>query len=338
MLRPARSPIWLIAALFAAPAAHAATLRVAAGTEGLVHVPLYLAIDAGFMKAEGIDVELIQFRGGGAAISGLASGSAEFCSCSVQNAVNAAVKGADVKLIRTLEAEYASNIVIRGDVAKRLGLTNDTPIPRRLAALRGLKIAVSGTGGSADFLMRYLALRAGLSPERDITILTMSGNGPMLAAFSAGRIDGFALSSPTSDVAMLRYKGMMLFNMARGEYEPLKGYPSISLSARASWLKAHPDLARGFLKALARADRMIQMNPDAAKNIVRKRFGDIEPDIYEAAWKSNIAAFPANPRMDEKDVSRAIAFLTEIAGEKVPGAARDYVDDSYADAAVASLK
>ena len=137
---------------------------------------------------------------------------------------------------------------------------------------------------------------------------------------------------------MLRYKGMMLLNMARGEYEPLKGYPSIALSARASWLKAHPDLARGFLRALARADRMIQANPDAAKGIVRKRFGDIEADIYEAAWKSNVAAFPRNPRMDERDVGRAMAFLTEIAGEKVPGAARDYVDDSYADAAVASLK
>jgi ABC-type nitrate/sulfonate/bicarbonate transport system substrate-binding protein len=137
---------------------------------------------------------------------------------------------------------------------------------------------------------------------------------------------------------MLRYKGMMLFNMARGEYEPLRGYPSISLSARASWLKAHPDTARGFLRALAQADRMIQMNPDAAKGIVRKRFGDIESDIYDAAWRSNVAAFPANPRMDEKDAARAIAFLTEIAGEKVPGTARDYVDDSYADAAVASLK
>jgi hypothetical protein len=42
--------------------------------------------------------------------------------------------------------------------------------------------------------------------------------------------------------------------------------------------------------------------------------------------------------MDEKDAARAIAFLTEIAGEKVPGTARDYVDDSYADAAAASLK
>jgi NitT/TauT family transport system substrate-binding protein len=92
------------------------------------------------------------------------------------------------------------------------------------------------------------------------------------------------------------------------------------------------------LAVLARADRMIQASPYAAKDIVRKLFGDIEPDIYEAAWKSNVGAFPANPRMDEKDVGRAIAFLTEIAGEKVPGTARDYVDDSYADAAVASLK
>ena len=339
MLKRALWLAWLVAASLAAAAVHAETMvRVAAGTEGLVHVPLYLAIDAGFMKEEGIGVELVQFRGGGAAISGLASGNAEFCSCAIQNAINAAVKGAGLKLIGTLESEYASNVVIRGEVAKRLGITRETPVERRLAALRGLKIAVSGNGGSADFLMRYLARRAGLSPERDLTILYMSGNGPMLAAFSAGRIDGFALSSPTSDIAMLRYKGAMLLNMARGEYAELRGYPSIALSARASWLKVHPDLARGFLRALAKADRMISGRPDAAKGIVRKRFADIENDIFEAAWKSNVAAYPRNPRMEERNAARAIAFLTEIAGEKVPGATRDYIDNSFADAAIASLK
>ena len=337
-----RHGLWLnclLALWIVAPQAHAADhVRVGVGTEGLVHVPLYLAIDAGFMKEEGIEAELIQFRGGGAAISGLASGSVQFCSCSIQNAINAAAKGTDVRLIGTLIAQYASNIVVRGEVARRLKLSPGMPSKDRLAALRGLKLAVSGTGGSADFLLRYLARRAGLSPERDFTIVPMSGNGPMLAAFAAGRIDGFALSSPTSDMAVLKYKGAIMFNMSRGEYDDLKGYPSISLSAKQSWLKAHRDEAHRFLRALARADRMIHDQPLRARQILRTRFAGIENGVYDAAWQDNVAAFPLNPRMDEGSVTRAIAFLGVVTGSAIPGAARDYFDNTYVDAAVASLR
>ena len=53
------------------------------------------------MSAEGIDAELVQFRGGGASIAGLASRSVELCICAIHNAINAAVKGTDVTVIAT---------------------------------------------------------------------------------------------------------------------------------------------------------------------------------------------------------------------------------------------
>ena len=134
-------------------------VRVGMPTEGFLYTPLYLAIDAGFMKDEGLEAELIQFKGGGAAMGGLVSGSVEFCTCAIQNAINATVKGSGVTLIGTIIGQYASNMVLRDDVAKRLGITHDTPIKQRLAALRGLKIAGSGVGSSTDFLIRYLALK-----------------------------------------------------------------------------------------------------------------------------------------------------------------------------------
>ena len=181
-------------------------VRVGMPTEGFLYTPLYLAIDAGFMKEEGIEAELIQFKGGGAAMGGLVSGSVEFCTCAIQNAINATVKGSGVTLIGTIIGQYASNMVLRDDVAKRLGITHETPIKQRLAALRGLTIAGSGVGSSTDFLIRYLAKAAGLSPERDFTVLFLADGGPILAAFSAETDRWFSCSpSPTSDMAVLKY-------------------------------------------------------------------------------------------------------------------------------------
>jgi NitT/TauT family transport system substrate-binding protein len=321
------------------PASAAAeVVRVAMPTEGFLYMPLYIAVDGGFMKEQGIDADLVQFRGGGAAIAGLASGSVDICACAIQNAVNASARGAGVKLIGTLIGQYASNVVLRADVAKRLGITGQTPMQQRLASLKGLKIAVSGAGSSTDFLIRYLARRAGLAPERDLTVLFMGGGGPILAAFSQGRIDGFVLSSPTSDMALLKYNGVLLIDMSRGEFEELRGYPSITVSAKTTWLKANAGLARRFLQALARANRMIREQPTVAKQVVRKRFGGVADDVYEAAWTANLAAYPLTPRVEDVSVKRAITFLGTVQGAKIPGTSTEYFDNTFADAALRTAK
>ena len=339
MFKSARWLAFVLAAVIAGSEVSAADkVRVAMPSEGFSYMPLYVAIDAGFMKTEGVDPELILFRGGGAAMTGLASGSVELCACAIQNAINASARGLNVKLIATIVGQYASNVVLRSEVAKRLGINARTPMSQRLAALRGLKIAGSGAGSSTDFLIRYLAQKAGLSPERDLTILFLGGGGPILAAFSQGRIDGFVFSSPTSDIALLKYNGALLIDMSRGEFEDLRGYPSIMMSAKAAWLKTNGDTARRFLRALANANRMIREQPKLAKQTVRKRFAGVADDVYEAAWNANIEAYPPSPRVEDASVKRAIAFLGSVQGAKVPGASTDYFDNTFADAAVSGVK
>ncbi len=310
------------------------TVRVGLPTEGFLYVPLYLAIDAGLMAAEGIDTELVQFRGGGASIAGLVSRSVEFCLCAVQNALNAAAKGSDVLLLGTVISEYASNVVLREDVAQRLGITPGTPVAERLAALKGLNIGATGVGSSTDFLIRYLARTANLSPERDFTVLFLGGGGAVLSAFSQRRIDGFVFSSPTSDIGLLRYRGMLLLDMSRGEFQDLRGYPLIALGARRSWVEANRDLSVRFVRAVARASRMIHDEPVRAQQILRQRFASLPPDIYAAAWTANVAAYPATLLVEEASVERAMMFLTAVQGEPIPGAARDYFDNSFVDAAL----
>jgi NitT/TauT family transport system substrate-binding protein len=339
MFKSSRWLAFVLAVVIAGPEVSAADkVRVAMPTEGFLYMPLYVAIDAGLMEAEGVDPELILFRGGGAAITGLASGSVELCACAIQNAINASAKGLNVKLIGTIVGQYANNVVLRSEVAKRLGINARTPMTQRLAALRGLKIATSGAGSSTDFLIRYLAQKAGLLTERDLTILFLGGGGPILTAFSQGRIDGFVFSSPTSDIALLKYNGALLIDMSRGEFEDLRGYPSIMLSAKAAWLKTNGDMARGFLRAIAKANRMIREQPKLAKQTVRKRFAGVADDVYEAAWNANIEAYPPSPRVEDVSVRRAIAFLGAVQGGKIPGASTDYFDNTYADAALAATK
>lgn len=324
-----------LAALVPAQAQEA--VKVGLGTDGFVHLPLFVAYDAGLFKEEGLDVELVKFKGGGAAMSGLVGASVEICSCSVQNAINATEKGAPVVLIGAMIDQYASNIVVTEEAAQRIGLTPEMPVEARLQALKGLKIAAAGAGGSADFLVRHLAGAAGLSPEGDMSLLYMNDSGAMLASFDRNRIDGFALSSPTSDIAVLDHKGKMLFDMSAGQYEPLAGYPSIAISGRKDWVEAHEDTAVKFLKAITRADRMIHDEPEKAKAAVRARFESTSDPVFEAAWTSNLNTYPETPAITEETVARVMKFLTSIQGQEIPGPAGQYLDTRYVERAVAQL-
>jgi len=69
----------LVASLLAgATGAYAQDIKVALGTDGFVHMPLFVAVDGGYFKKQGMNVELVKFKGGGAATSGLASRTVEF--------------------------------------------------------------------------------------------------------------------------------------------------------------------------------------------------------------------------------------------------------------------
>ena len=305
--------------------AHAQDIKVALGTDGFVHMPLFVAVDGGYFKKQGMNVELVKFKGGGAATSGLASRTVEFCSCAIQNSINAKLKGADLTLLGRLVGQYASNVVISQRKADELGLTAQTPMDERLKAMRGLKIAVSGAGGSADFLVRFLGEKGGLSAEKDFTLLYLNSASAILTAFSQGRIDGFALSSPTSDSAIIEHKGFTLLDMADGQVKELDGYPSIALSARKQWADENSETVKQFLEALAQATTLINENPGQAMKLVRARFEGTPDNVYAAAWKSNKHSFPQTPYLSEDDVARAIVFLGKIQGQSIPGKASDYM-------------
>lgn len=318
--------VGLVASLVAASTSVSAQdIKVALGTDGFVHMPLFVAVDGGYFKKRGMDVELIKFKGGGAATSGLASRTVEFCSCAIQNSINAKLKGADLTLLGRLVGQYASNVVISQEKADQLGLNAQTPIEQRLQAMKGLKIAVSGAGGSADFLVRFLGEKGGLSAEQDFTLLYLSSASAILTAFAQGRIDGFALSSPTSDSAIIEHKGFTLLDMAEGQVKELNGYPSIALSARKQWADENPETVKIFLEALAQATTLINQDPGQAMKLVRGRFEGTPDNVYAAAWKSNKNSFPQTPYLSEEDVARAIAFLGKVQGQSIPGKAGDYM-------------
>ena len=112
----------------------------------------------------------------------------------------------------------------------------------------------------------------------------------------------------------------------------------MALSAKRSWLNANRDVAFRILRALAKANQMIHDQPAKARQVLKQRFAALPPDVYEAAWTANVAAYPATPRVEEVNVQRALVFLGAVQNQKIPGSAKDYFDNTYAEAAAKAVK
>ena len=149
-------------------------------------LPLTLADQLGFFKAEGLDIELIDFAGGPAALQAMQSGSADVVSGAYENTISLQSK-----------SQFCQAFVLMGRAPQIvLGVsTKNMPHFKTLADLKAKKIGVSMLGSSTNRVVSLLWARAGLSPQ-DVTFVGVGTSGAALAAVRSGQIDAISNIDP----------------------------------------------------------------------------------------------------------------------------------------------
>ncbi|MNL19465.1 hypothetical protein D3C87_1406650 [compost metagenome] len=165
-------------------------------------------------------------------------------------------------------------------------------------------------------LVRYLAKDAGLSPDRDLTIMPIGGAPNMLAAFSQGSINGFSLSPPTTTTAQ-QQGGFVLMDLAKGEYQPLNGFLFTAMIAREDWLANNTDTAQKIVRAVWRAEQLISTAPDEAREAVRSYFAHTAAPIFDSAWTASLPSYPATPKVERSGIEKNIKFMNAVEADPV---------------------
>jgi NitT/TauT family transport system substrate-binding protein len=286
------------------------------GSDGFLFLPYYIAVNAGYFEREGITPELVNLSGGPLAMSAILSGDADIMGSGIHLNVEAQQRGQDVKAFAALVTHVPSQLVIQGDIAKKAGITEATPIDQRILLLKGLRIGITGVGSSTDKFLRYMLMAAKLDPDRDVTIVPMGTAPPLLAAFSQKRIDGFFFSSPTAEIGRVQFGGATLVNLGKGEFEPLKDFLYNCLTARAAWLQKNPETARKIVRAITAAEHLIQEHPAEAMAAGKAFFEKLDPKIYEAAFAQSAGSFPLTPRIELAGVVGNFDFEEKMEGAR----------------------
>jgi len=292
-------------------------VRFAQPSDGFLYLPMYIARERGYFKEEGIKADVTVFKGGAASLTSVLSGNSDIYIGVPAIGMKAIAKGQQVTMFASIMNQYGSNVVIQGDIAKRLGLNEKSTMQERLKALKGLTMGITGPGSATDILLRHMAQTSGMDPDRDMTLTPLGGSTGLLAAFKQKRIDGFCLSSPTSDIAVQEMGGYTLFNMAKGEYAPLKDFLYITLIAKSSWLEQNPELATKVVKALWKGQELMTKNPEQARESVRTFFTKTDPKLFDLAWSSSAPAFSKTPFIDKESIDKNFTLIVEMEGKSL---------------------
>jgi NitT/TauT family transport system substrate-binding protein len=224
-----------------------------ASTTWFGHVPLMVAIDRGYFKEAGLDVELKPIVKSSDRMLALTQGGVQWTNTGVLSVIVEMAKGNDsfYWFANVDDSPGAEGLVVQ-------------PAIDRIKNLRGKKIAVTLASG-AEITLYYLLKEAGLALG-DVRIVPMAAN-EMVAAFANKNIDAYCVWEPAFSDGQKAVPGSKV--LATDKDTPIyrkfrtASAPDVVV-IRKDLVDKYPETARKLVGAYFRGVKLTKENPREA--------------------------------------------------------------------------
>ena len=178
------------------PTPKPATVRF--GSPGAISdAGIYIGIEKGYFKEQGVDVQVLPFQSGPLMIAPLAAGELEVAGGTISTGLlNAIERGVALKIVAGKGSNVKGFDFSRFTVRKDL---IDSGQVKEVKDLKGKKVAVASARSGAEAIVSYLLKQGGLT-IKDVELVAMT-YADMLAAFSNKAIDAAIQVEPTLNAA-----------------------------------------------------------------------------------------------------------------------------------------
>lgn len=221
------------------------------GKASFAYLPLTIAEQLGFFKAEGLDVQVTDFADAASATQALLSGNADICSGSFERTLNLQSKN---QMVRAFVLQSRTPQMAFGMSTRSL------PNTASMTDLRGKKIGVVALDSAASLMTQLLLVKAGLNAQ-DVNLLPVGSSGIALNAIRSGQIDALCSADPV--MTMLEQKGDVKIisdtRTLRGTSELFGGsMPSACLYANSEFVLRHPNTCQALTHAIVHSLKWLQ--------------------------------------------------------------------------------
>lgn len=258
----------------------------------------FIALDKGYFKEEGLDVQIVK-AGGGTATPALMSGKIQF-SGSPGSALSAILRGAPLKIIYASQDHPAYE------------LWSGDPKIQKVEDLKGKSVGVISRGGTHELGVRLVLMHYKV-PASSVSFTPMGWGRGRLAGVLSGSLAAASLTTDEVEQAR-KEKGMHRVADTKAIAKMLVGGAATS----DTMLKNNRGLAKRFLRAAIKGRRYMLTFKDPAVDAVLKRNTKAPRKAMERAYANTLAGATKGGTITPQIQAQEVAIRSTIL--KIPPA------------------
>src|SRR5215475_5011581 len=271
---------------------------------------LFVGMEKGFFKAEGLELETVPMAGGAVITQGIVSGDLQFGWSNVISLYQAHVEGFDFKFI----AGGATNVKGTNE-SHAIEVLKASPIIRA-KDLEGKTVAVNTLNNIVHLMAMAWVDKNGASSAK---VKFVEVPFPQMeAALVGGKIDAVSIHEPFATAALEKGQTRVL---AYPWGDVLPKFLIASWFASEKWIAKNKEMGQAFVRAIGRGVDSIHADPEGSRAAMVKWAG-LNPDL---AGKIGLPAFEKG--ISEQDLQATIDLTQKYKLISRSIKARDVISD-----------
>lgn len=289
----------------------------------IFYAPQYVALELGYFKDEGLDIELVTGFGSDKTMTAVLSGEADIGLMGPEATVYTYNEGA---------TDYVVNIA---QLTQRAGnfLVSKKPIDKfSYDMLIGKDVLGGRKGGMPEMVFEYILKKNNIDPASDVFIDQSIDFGSTAAAFSGGQGDYTVEFEPSATALETEGDGYVVASLGVDSgYVPYTAY-----SSKQSFIEKNPEVIQKFTNALQKGLDYVQNNsPEDIAKVIAPQFKETDLATItkivtryhdQDTWKDNLV-------FEEDSLTLLQAILSEAGELTKPAPYADIVTTKFAEAA-----
>ncbi|MCI8641619.1 MAG: ABC transporter substrate-binding protein [Clostridia bacterium] len=293
-------------------------------TRSVFYAPQYVAINNGYFKDYGIEIELTTGQGADAVMTSVLSGESEIGFAGPEASIYVYNEGKE------------DHTEVFAQLTKRDGsfLVSKEKIDNfDWSQLKGTTVIPGRKGGVPYMTLEYVIKQKGLNPKTDLVLDDSIKFDLMATAFTSGDADFVTLFEPTASNVQNIGKGYIVGAVGKEAGE----IPYTAYFAKKSYIENNEKTIQNFTNAIYKGQKWVKEH--TAKEIaevIKDFFPDTDLELLATAIQSykDIDAWNETPVMKEESFNKLQEVMTS-AGELTKKAPfKEIVNNKYAEEAI----
>ena len=276
------------------------------GRTVLYYLPLTIAEQLGYFRAEGLDLQIVEAGSAAAALQAVISGAADVCSGAYEQTLNLQSKN-----------HMFQSFVMQGRAPQiAFGVSTKTMPGYKLASeLKGKKIAVSALGSPSHLVASRVLLQRGVKPD-EVSFVSVGMGIAALQALHTGQVDAMCNIEPL--ITMMELKGEI---KVISDTRTLKGtaavfggpMPAACLYAATDFVRKNPNTCQAMTNAIVHSLKWLQTaGPGDIIKTVPENYLFNDRGVYLASFEKVRESLSSDGMMPDDGPRTALRAMAEF--------------------------